>query len=86
MQAIVTKYLPPTNHKGARVVAKAAAGRLVVHWDHSLNVADNHAAAARALVEKLGWGGRWIAGGLPSEDGDVFVAYDQPAFETEWSS
>lgn len=36
MQAIVTKYLGPTNHRGARIVAKAQAGRKVYAWQDDL--------------------------------------------------
>ena len=56
-QAITTRYLVPTNHRGSRIVAKCDAGRLVVSWDHALNTTENHAAAARALAGELGWDG-----------------------------
>lgn len=72
-QAIVTKWFGPTNSRGSRVKAKAAAGSITVSWDYGLNVADNHAAAARALADKLGWPGAWVGGGTPGEDGYVFV-------------
>lgn len=80
-QAITTKFLGPTNVRGSRVKATAAAGSITVHWDHALNVDQNHAKAAEALVRKLGWtseraegyAGLWVAGGLPSEEGNVFV-------------
>ena len=55
-QAIVTKFLGPTNSRGARIVARAQAGKITVSWDHSLNVDANHTAAARALAEKMGCG------------------------------
>ena len=54
-QAIETKYLGPTNHRGARVVARCAAGRKVIPWKHELNPAENHALAACALAKVLGW-------------------------------
>ena len=57
MQAITTKYAGPTNTRGSRIIAKAAAGRVSVGYDHALNLEDNHAAAAQALAEKLGWVG-----------------------------
>jgi len=72
-QAIVTKWHGPTNYSGSRIKAKAAAGSITVPWDYALNVADNHTAAARALVEKLEWAGVWSGGGMPSGDGYVFV-------------
>ena len=73
-QAITTKYFGPTNHRGARIVARAFAGKVTVPWDYSENVMANHAAAAKALAEKYQWsGGRWHGGGLPDDTGYCFV-------------
>lgn len=77
MQAIVTRWLAPTNYRPSRIKASAAAGSLTVPWDHSIGVDGNHLAAARALAERQGWAGRWIGGGMPSGDGDVFVCVDR---------
>lgn len=64
MQAIHTKFIAPTNHRGSRVSAQCAAGRIVVSWDYSADPDGNHARAARMLVQKLGWatrdGGRTV--------------------------
>jgi len=76
MQAIVTKFLGPTNVRGSRVKASAAAGSITLSWDHSKNPTGNHAAAAEALARKLGWAGRWIAGGNPDDSGFTFVCVD----------
>jgi len=55
-QAIETRYLSPTNHRGSRIVATSASGhRLVQDWDHALNIENNHYAAAKALQAKLDW-------------------------------
>lgn len=62
-QAIETKYVGPTNVKNARVIAKAAAGRVIVSWDHSLNERQNHCAAANKLAKQLDWKGVWSGGG-----------------------
>jgi hypothetical protein len=70
-QAVSTTYKGPTNRNGSRVIAKCDAGRLVWHWDHALNPASNHAAAAMALVRKLGWTGEWVGGATVT--GYVFV-------------
>ncbi|WP_448955739.1 hypothetical protein [Labrys neptuniae] len=72
-QAITTKFLGPTSHRPARIVARASAGSVVVSWDYGLNSEANHAAAAKALASKFGWRGNWVAGGLPDNTGDVFV-------------
>jgi hypothetical protein len=82
MQAIETKYLGPTNHKGARIVAKCDAGRVVVSYDHALGIYGNHEAAAKALLRKLEWTGRWVGGGVAG--GFVFVcALSQDTFSAE---
>lgn len=77
MQAIITKYLGPTNNRGSRIVAKCERGRIIVSWDYKLNVNENHKAARDALLRrfiredvekygptsKSGWDGKWIMGG-----------------------
>lgn len=72
-QAITTKYIGPTNYRGSRIKAKAAAGSVTVHYDCSLNTDDNHAAAAKALAEKFGWRGHYYGGGMPEGSGNVYV-------------
>ena len=80
VQAIVTKYLPPTNVKGSRIKASAAAGSLTLHLDHALSIADAHAKVAEVLANKLGWVGNWFMGGLPDDRGYCFVCAEN--FET----
>ena len=71
-QAITTRYAGPTDHRGSRVIATTGSGlRKIVPWDHALNVASNHAAAARLLAVQLGWAGVWHMGG--TRDGYAFV-------------
>ncbi len=82
-QAIVTKFIGPTNVRGSRVKATAAAGSVILQWDHSLNSEDNHAAAAKALANKMGWHGEWFDGGMPGNSGNCYVCADvAPAFIT----
>lgn len=74
-QAITTKFLGPTNARGSRVKASCDAGSITVSWEYALNSEDNHKAAARALIAKLGWDdgrGEWF-GGSDSGAGYVFV-------------
>jgi hypothetical protein len=81
-QAITTKYLGPSNVRGSRIKASAAAGSVIVSYDDSLNSENAHAAAAAKLAEKFGWTGKYYIGGLPDDRGYVFVcADDVPAFE-----
>lgn len=55
LQAITTKYLAPTNARGARIKATAAAGSVTVPYDHAFSVFENHHAAALAFAHKYGW-------------------------------
>ena len=78
-QAIQTKFIAPTNHRGSRVKAWADAGQLTVDWDHRLGIDGNHCAAARALAQKLKWIGVWSGGGLP-DSGYAFVQASETDF------
>lgn len=73
MQAIETKFLGPTNTRGARVKAACEAGSVTMSWDYGLNTEGNHDAALEALVTKLGWFGVWARGWLPNV-GNVYVS------------
>lgn len=75
MQAIVTKYLGPTNSKGSRVKAtcEARPRGLSVGWDYGAgnatgqsDIEANHNRAAVALIRSMGWLGTWARGALPS--------------------
>ncbi len=72
MQAILTRYLNPTNHRGPRIKASCAAGIIAIAYPHELSTEDAHLSAAQALTEKLGWTGPHYGtlhgGTLPSGD------------------
>jgi hypothetical protein len=70
-QAIETRYLGPTNHRGSRVVATYDGGNTYTEWNDVLDVLPNHTAAAQRLAEKLGWPGPFHVGG--TKRGYVFV-------------
>lgn len=76
-QAITTKYLGPSNVRGARVKASAEAGSVTLSWNHALNSDENHRKAAEALRDKMGWNtdgyGELHGGGLPGQSGYAFV-------------
>lgn len=55
LQAITTKYLAPTNTRGGRVKATAAAGSVTFPWDHAVDAATNHYVVACALAEQNEW-------------------------------
>jgi hypothetical protein len=89
MQAITTKYHGPSNVRGSRIIARAQAGSIVHGYDHALNPEQNHAAAARKLVEKLGWTraagySNLIGGALHTgEYAWVFTDSNSPAISTK---
>ena len=72
-QAIETKYLGPTNTKGARIKASAWGGSVTIGYDYALDAQGNHKAAADALIAKLGWTGTFAQGGNVKGDGYYFV-------------
>jgi hypothetical protein len=83
-QAIKTKFLSPTNYKGARVKASAWAGSVIISYDHSHDAPQAHWQAAKTLIEKLGWndGNPWVQGGSPDCTGYYFVK-NSPLNDTE---
>lgn len=78
-QAIITKYLGPTNHRGARVHATCNAVSITVPWDHSKDIQENHLIAGQMLQEKLGWSkrNRLVGGSMPNNDGYCFVQVEK---------
>jgi hypothetical protein len=78
-QAILTKFLPPTNYRGARIKAWCQAGSVTIDDPPELSGLDCHAEAVRQLCakidarcvkeygEKVGrWSEKaWIAGAFP---------------------
>ena len=76
MQAIRTKYMPPTNHRGPQIKAYCQAKNITLSWDDSLNADMNHLSAAKTLATQLGWNyGTWVEGELP-DGSSVFVCHD----------
>ena len=75
MQAIETRYLGPTNTRGARIKATSASGKSVTvpypyEETHGMSA---HWPAAKALAESLGWSaGEYVGGG--TKNGYVFIA------------
>ena len=51
---VVTKFLGPTNYRGARVKAThvTTLDSVTTNWDHGLDVSDNHEIAAAELMGK----------------------------------
>jgi len=78
MQAIQTRYFSPTNSRGSRIKAWAAAGSITIDYPHELSGQACHRAAAEALAKKMEWTsekyGELLGGSLPKQKGDyVFI-------------
>lgn len=75
MQAIQTKYIGPTNTRGARVKAfsEAFPRGVTVPFEHGKELDDAHDAAARAFIVKHEWFGTWVRGGSVDGRGNVYV-------------
>ena len=77
MQAITTKFLPPTNRCDARIRVRCQAQSIIVPWDDARDVQGNHNRAAAILIDKLGWNsdeyGPWYGGTLPTGEGYAYV-------------
>lgn len=76
LQAIVTKYLSPTNYRSGRIKAECAGGKLTIGYDHGCGIEENHTRAAHALALKMGWAGRYVAGSMPGNTGNCYVCAD----------
>lgn len=68
MQVIQTRFVGPTDTKGARIKAWAEAGSVVISYPHELSGQACHRAAAQALANKFGWSYKYLGGQLPSGD------------------
>lgn len=82
-QAIMTKFLGPTNYRGSRVKAWCDAGQITLNWDHEIGVDENHYKAAMTLVYKLKWTeyNDWHLGALPRNYGYVLTASPRPSIK-----
>jgi hypothetical protein len=71
MIAIQTRYLGPTNHRGARIKAWTDSRSITVHWNHRLSSSDNHQAAAQQLLDRMDYGESFAltSGTLPDGNG-----------------
>ena len=68
MKAIITKTLPATNTKPARIKASAEGVASVIYSRDSLGMEENlstHQLAARQFCRHRGWDGSLASGGLP---------------------
>ena len=79
MQAIITKYIGPTNSRGARIKAECGRGKIFFSYPYELSGDEVHRAAVEALVSKFNaedqkefgtslasWNRPFITGQIPS--------------------
>jgi len=74
MQAIQTRYFGPTNNRGARIKAWAAAGSITIPYPYELSGQACHRAAAEALALKFQWDCELLGGQL--ENGDYAFVWN----------
>lgn len=56
MQSIITKYYPPTTHRGARISATTSAGiHKYFSYDQGHSREYNHQHAAKVMFKHMGW-------------------------------
>lgn len=72
MKAISTKYIGPSNVRGARIKAYDLDNNaVIIPYPYELSGEEVYRKAAEALRDKMGWTGDLIAGG--TKEGYVFV-------------
>ena len=93
-QAIVTRYLCPTNTRPSRIKVTCDRASLTITFPQGESLVDAHAVAVRALLAKFhkedapdgdyryrSWPefGRWVCGGMPQSSKDAYVWVQLPA-------
>jgi len=79
MKAITTRFLSPTESRGARIKASCEAGTFTSPYDYALDGQAAHRQVAEELVRRLGWSCGPLLGGHLANGDYVFV------FDNEWS-
>ena len=88
-QAIVTRYVGPTNTKPSRIKATCDRASIAISMPLEVSGADAHAIAVRTLLAKFAkedgtdrsWPAfdRWVCGGMPQSSKDTYVWVQLPA-------
>ncbi len=86
-QSITTKFIGPTNSRGARIKAIARKAdsigsemSVTVPFEY-IGTDKAHTAAARVCAEKYNWFGLWVGGGNVDGTGNVYVNVGAPSTE-----
>jgi hypothetical protein len=73
MKAIITKYIPSSNFRSARIKATAEGVKpITLPWDYSLSTEENHFCAALELCAAQAWKNDLVFGALPDQSGYAF--------------
>tara|TARA_Y100001973_G_C5181710_1_gene325294 strand:+ start:617 stop:886 length:270 start_codon:yes stop_codon:yes gene_type:complete len=75
-QAIITRKLNATTHRGTSITAYSQAGKITIPYDYAKSTAENHDHAAATLAIKYEWQGEWRHGALPDGTGYAYVRED----------
>lgn len=72
MKCIQTRYISPSNTRGARITAHDSDGnRVTVPYPHDAR--DPHEVAVRALCARMDWHGQLLAGASADGKGYTYV-------------
>jgi len=69
MKAVMTRFIPASNVRGARIKASAEGVKsLTISYPHEMNAEQGHRLAAEKLATRQGWKGDFCGGMLPGGD------------------
>lgn len=73
---IRTKFIGPTNYRGARIKATCQCGSVTIPYPYHESVPNSHWLAAQELIKKFGlkWGEKFTVGS--DNDGYYFIPCD----------
>lgn len=61
---LTTRYVNPTNHRGAGILVRCGTSKMFVPYPYELNTHQSHAYAALQFVQKMGWSGDLVMSAL----------------------
>lgn len=75
-RSIITKYFPPTNTRGARIVAIDGDRRVSIPYPSEISGADCHFEAVKKYMKKydMDWGENWGYTCSENQNGYLFFA------------
>lgn len=77
MKKIITKYIPATDTRGSRIMAKSGLKTASIPYPHELSGEECHKAAAVALCTRHGWPLEIQSTDIPRRSGYVFTVDNQ---------